>query len=345
MQPLVPSAPGRFRGTSAKGHRWLLSLHGRYRWEEMILRTRTPFAVAAVAPLTLALTATVALADSVGPITFEPSQGYVPGDINGQQGWMKTGPYDVAVASVSGFPAASGYGFGTQALRLSDAVTSGSFGDQTFSPGLAEPGREAPGLKKHFDSTFWFGSALATYQPGMHMSVSPDNGSGARMSYLRFEDQTDGVHVFFDDVTDPGPFGTVATSSRPTSPRSAARAPIRSGSRSTSRPARATTRSRSTSTARRRSPARPGRTTTATTPRQRGTATRSRRSARCCSARAALRTRSIPKVTWSTACLWSQAAMTTTVTTVTTMTTAVITMVATTTTTDRVLILAQVDAC
>ena len=47
-------------------------------------------------------------------------------------------------------------------------------------------------------------------QPGLHMSVSPDNGSGARMSYLRFEDQADGVHVFFDDVNNPGPVGTVS---------------------------------------------------------------------------------------------------------------------------------------
>ena len=80
-------------------------------------------------------------ADKVGPITFEPNQGYVLGNINGQQGWMKSGAYDVAVAGVSSFPAASGYGFGTQALRLSNAVVSGSFGDQTFSPGSLEPGR------------------------------------------------------------------------------------------------------------------------------------------------------------------------------------------------------------
>ena len=31
--------------------------------------------------------------------------------------------------------------------------------------------------------------AHATLQPGMHMSVSPDDGNGGRMSYLRFEDQ------------------------------------------------------------------------------------------------------------------------------------------------------------
>jgi hypothetical protein len=79
-------------------------------------------------------------ADKVGPITFEPAQGFVLGNINGQ-GWMKSGAYDVSVAGVSSFPAASGYGFGTQTLRLSNAVASGSFGDQTFSPGLSSPGR------------------------------------------------------------------------------------------------------------------------------------------------------------------------------------------------------------
>src|SRR5437764_8530586 len=87
-------------------------------------------------------------ADAIGPITFESSQGYVVGDINGQPAlpgsgslpngrWSKTGPYDAQVALLSTFPDASGYGFGSQALRISDAVTSGSFGDQTFSPGLA----------------------------------------------------------------------------------------------------------------------------------------------------------------------------------------------------------------
>ncbi len=149
-------------------------------------------------------------ADKVGPITFEPSQGYVLGSINGQQGWMKSGAYDVAVAGVASFPAASGYGFGTQALRMSNAVASGSFGDQTFSPGLSSPAGEGSAAA-HFSARFKIGTTLATVQPGLVTSVSPDNGSGGRMSYLRFEDQLDGVHVFFDDVTDNGPIGTVAT--------------------------------------------------------------------------------------------------------------------------------------
>jgi hypothetical protein len=153
--------------------------------------------------------AAVASADSIGPITFEPPA-YSLGNIDGQNGWKKTGPYDAAVAAVSLFPAAAGYGFGSQALRISDAVTLGSFGDQTFSPGLANPAGESTGIS-HFEASFWIGTALATEQVGLHMSVSPDDGNGSRMSYLRFEDQADGVHVFFDDVTDPGPFPTVAT--------------------------------------------------------------------------------------------------------------------------------------
>jgi hypothetical protein len=163
--------------------------------------------VASIAALALAVTAG-ASADSVGPITFEPPA-YSVGSINGQNGWTKTGGYDVAVAPISSFPAAAGIGFGTQALRLSNAVTSGAFGDQTFAPPLASPAGESTG-QNHFEASFSIGTALATQQPGLALSVSPDDGSGGRMSYLRFEDQADGVHVFFDDVTDAGPVGTKA---------------------------------------------------------------------------------------------------------------------------------------
>ena len=150
-----------------------------------------------------------ALADSVGPITFEPPT-YTAGSINGQNGWMKTGPYDAAVVAVSAFPASAGYGFGAQALRISNAVTSGSFGDQTLAPLLTSAAGESAGSSR-FDASFSIGTTLAAQQPGLALSVSPDDGAGGRMSFLRFEDQADGVHVFFDDVTDPGPVGTAAT--------------------------------------------------------------------------------------------------------------------------------------
>jgi hypothetical protein len=149
----------------------------------------------------------VAGADTVGPSTFEPPT-YSIGSINGQNGWQMTGPYDVAVASVADFPDASGYGFGTQALRISDAVTSGSFGDQAFSPGVVSPASESG--PRFFDASFSIGTTSADEQPGLHLSVSPGSGDGSRMSYLRFEDQSDGIHVYFDDATDAGPLGTPA---------------------------------------------------------------------------------------------------------------------------------------
>ena len=50
-------------------------------------------------------------ADALGPITFEPTA-YTVGNINGQNGWVKTGAYDAAVVANASFPAAAGYGFG-----------------------------------------------------------------------------------------------------------------------------------------------------------------------------------------------------------------------------------------
>jgi hypothetical protein len=159
----------------------------------------------------------LATAESLPPINFE--SGYTATDINGQNGWSKTGSYDAAVANVSDFPAASAYGFGTKALRISDATTSGSFGDQTFSPGLAneagetaaDSGGPAIGTRqKHFEVSFQIGTTKSTEQSGLHMTMSPDRGDGARMSYLRFDDLSDGVHVYFDDVTDTGPLGAPA---------------------------------------------------------------------------------------------------------------------------------------
>ncbi|MBC7631437.1 right-handed parallel beta-helix repeat-containing protein [Aeromicrobium sp.] len=144
-------------------------------------------------------------ADTAGPITFE-SSGFSTGSVNGQNGWSSTGAYDQGVVASSRYTS-----FGSQSLRISSAVTSGSFSDQTFSPQLASPAGESPGLLPHFDATLQVGTTQDGEQTGLHLTVSPDNGSGARMSYLRLEDQTNGVHVFFDDVTDPRPVGTAAT--------------------------------------------------------------------------------------------------------------------------------------
>jgi hypothetical protein len=157
----------------------------------------------------VALPGAIALADSA----FINFDSYALGTINGQDGWTSTGAagsgcaqYDHAVASSLGTT-----GFGTQSLRISNAMTSGCFGDQTFAKPLlnsvgesiSTAGTYSAGTKQpHFEVEFDLASAVpSAVQPGLHMSVSPDRGDGSRMSYLRFEDNATGIDVFFDDVT------------------------------------------------------------------------------------------------------------------------------------------------
>jgi len=149
-----------------------------------------------------------AFADSIGAFDFE-SPVYSVGNIDGQDGWTKTGGFDVEVDLVASFANAVGFGFGDQAMRFSNGVTSGSFGDQTFSPGLASPANETD--PTHFEASFSIGSTDAAQQPGLFLSVSPDDGSGSRMSYVGFDDQADGIHVLFYDATNPGPLNVGVT--------------------------------------------------------------------------------------------------------------------------------------
>ncbi|HEY0545790.1 MAG TPA: cohesin domain-containing protein [Pyrinomonadaceae bacterium] len=151
-------------------------------------------------------------------ITFETPT-YAPGSINAQDGWSATGSapaspgYDHAVVVNSSAPVS----FGAQSLRISNKVTSGSFGDQTFSKSVYNEAGESTaqnngysgGVRQnHFEAEFSLASADPNaLQAGLLMSIAPDRGDGARMSYLRFEDQADGIHVFFDDYQDAAPFG------------------------------------------------------------------------------------------------------------------------------------------
>ena len=144
-------------------------------------------------------------------VDFE-SPTYTIGNINGQDGWSKTGPFDMMVSSSFGKT-----GFGSQSFRLSNAITSGSFGNMAFSkPNANEAGETSAtngGLsggtrQNYFESQFSITTTTTSHQPGLSMSTAPDRGDGARMSYLRFEDQADGIHVFFDDFQDLAPFGT-----------------------------------------------------------------------------------------------------------------------------------------
>lgn len=144
-----------------------------------------------------------ALADSYSTNFEGPT--FSIGNINGQDGWIKLGSYDAAIANnVYGIPT-----FGTQSFRISNSITSGSFGDQTFAKSLSQPAGESDALnllgvmgtwQRHFETQFDIATTSTTVQNGLALSISPDRGDGARMSYLKFVDQSDGIHVFFDDV-------------------------------------------------------------------------------------------------------------------------------------------------
>ena len=144
-------------------------------------------------------------ADSVA-VNFE-SPDYALGNINGQDGWSKTGGYDSAVVDSSSY----GYsGFGSQSLRISNGYADGAFGGQTFATPLSDSVGEAdatngtfsPGYKqRYFVMEFDIASAVPdAQQPGLNISVSPDRGDGSRMSYLNFGDGPTGIDVTFYDT-------------------------------------------------------------------------------------------------------------------------------------------------
>lgn len=173
------------------------------------------------------LVATVALVGMATVPVFAASsvsvnfEAYDLGDIDEQDGWTSDGAagsgcatYDHAVSSSLGTA-----GFAAQSLRISNAVTSGCFGDQTFSKPLSDAvGETGAGagiysvgtLQPYFETSFDIAStAPGSQQPGLFMSVSPDRGDGSRMSYLGFGDVAGGIEITFFDVqgsSDPANF-------------------------------------------------------------------------------------------------------------------------------------------
>ena len=103
---------------------------------------------------------------------------------------------------------------------MSNAITSGVFGDQVFSKSLTDEAGEADAVngglsggtrQPHFEATFDIASTVpGSEQSGLQLAVSPDRGDGARMSFLRFRDTSNGLAVDFDDYQDIAPLGAVA---------------------------------------------------------------------------------------------------------------------------------------
>lgn len=174
----------------------------------------------ALATLVLLLTSPMAASADSRSINFEPPD-YVPGSIDGQQGWAGTagGPInpliDQKIVSTSTYGYAT---FGVQSWRISNAYTDGAFGDWPFSPSLANEAGETnaqPSVlsggtrQNHFEVQWDFASTVKTAeQPGLQVSTAPDRGDGARMSYIRMEDSSSGLVVFFDEYRDKSPYGS-----------------------------------------------------------------------------------------------------------------------------------------
>ena len=138
--------------------------------------------------------------DTLENTTFDT---FTLGDVDAQNGWSSTGSFDQEVVTNT-----YGYSdFGCQSLRVSNAVTSGSFGDQTFAAPIpdsvgesdATTGSFSEGTRyNHFEIEFDIASAMPNAkQDDLALSVSPDRGDGSRMSYLSFADTDDGISVTF----------------------------------------------------------------------------------------------------------------------------------------------------
>ncbi|MES2408863.1 MAG: Ig-like domain-containing protein [Patescibacteria group bacterium] len=145
------------------------------------------------------------VASSVPTCNGSTFDGFSTGSVNGQGGWSSTGGFDEGVVD-------NNYGytsFGCKVFRLSNAIASDGFGNQTFTPSTAneagETGATNNGLsggtrQNHYEAQFDFTSAQAAVQPDLSVSVSPDRGDGSRMSYLAFNDTVGGIDVVFYDV-------------------------------------------------------------------------------------------------------------------------------------------------
>jgi hypothetical protein len=177
-------------------------------WSETLKRPKLLAIVGVVALAAVACKPAVT-GTSIGATGFETtdSPSYHTGSIDGQNGWASTGTFDQSISTESAAGTTPDfYGFGDQAWQISDAVNSGTFADQPLTPQTADQSGEtnASGASNNGDtagtthgfweSSFAFGDAgnPAATQSNLHVTVSPESGSGAtagaRMSFISIDD-------------------------------------------------------------------------------------------------------------------------------------------------------------
>jgi hypothetical protein len=151
-------------------------------------------------------------------------ESFTVGTVDGQDGWSSFGAagrgcglYDHQIVNNTGAPAA----FGARSLRISNAVTSACFTDQTFSSSVADEAGETSAInggwsggvrQPFYEAQFDIASTVpGAEQPGLSLTVSPDRGDGARMSWVRVYDSPSGLGLEFSDYQYPDPAFTYTT--------------------------------------------------------------------------------------------------------------------------------------
>lgn len=165
----------------------------------------------------IGLAMVMALCGSASAQSITDFESFTAGaSVNGQGGWSATNSnFDEEIVDLGG----------NKAWRVSNEFTSGSFGDQPFAPGSGLYAGETgsthafsgnPAVTNRFIASFDFWSVTGAAQPGLDVTVSPDDGQGSRQSFISIEDNGNGFDLdFFDTdnnhaVTNPngGFFGT-----------------------------------------------------------------------------------------------------------------------------------------
>src|SRR5262249_49130219 len=113
--------------------------------------------------------------------------------------------YDQEVVANNGAPPS----FGGQSLRLSNAYNQSplagppEFHFQTYSKPTTDAAGENQANTEYIAQFSFVSTKPAVQQPGLFVSISPDNGEGGRMSYIGLEDTPDGIDVIFYDTPNP----------------------------------------------------------------------------------------------------------------------------------------------
>ena len=115
--------------------------------------------------------------------------------------------------------------FERKSMRISNAVTSRCYSDQTFSGRTANVAGQAGArsrsanalidyaiaggmLQNHFEAEWSFASTVpGAQQPGLEVVASPARGDDARMSWIQMTDLPDGLAVIFAERSNPAAAG------------------------------------------------------------------------------------------------------------------------------------------